>query len=367
MRILIISRYPPFPGGRESFVFELVNQLAIDNNVLILTPDGNQLEGKNLEIKKYPGNYEDLKTIIQDYKPDIINSHTFYLSEDALLIALSLNIPFGITLHGDQFSIGDKQRQAIVSNIVKKSTFVISVSENGKSSLIKNVTEIDEQKIFIIRNGVNLKRFRKPDKEFSRKIRNNLDIDVDKFVVLTPTRIAPYKGINFLIDIIRENKRYFVDKNFLFLISIPDYDFSEEEKYQFLILKQRIIDLKIEGLVKFSFNKYQDMHKVYSIADLFVSPSEKEQFPISILEAMASRVPVIATRVGGVPELLSNEVDSVVVDYGDNSGMFQSIKTCFERDNSEYIKRAYYKVQNEFTLENVSNNYIGIYKKNINI
>lgn len=124
MKIIIISRYPPFPGGRENFVFELSNQLSKDNKVLIITPDQEDFDGDNLMIRKYPETKESLEKIIKDFQPDIINSHTFYLSKDAAGIAKDMNISFGITLHGDQFAIGDQQRQNIVKEIVLMSDFV---------------------------------------------------------------------------------------------------------------------------------------------------------------------------------------------------------------------------------------------------
>jgi glycosyltransferase involved in cell wall biosynthesis len=152
MKIVIISRYPPFPGGRENFVFELSDQLSRDNKVLIITPDQEDFDGDNLMIRKYPDTKESLKKIIKDFQPDIINSHTFYLSKDAAIIAKDMNISFGITLHGDQFAIGDQQRQNIVKEIVLMSDFVINVSENGKASILKNVTNIDENKLYVINN-----------------------------------------------------------------------------------------------------------------------------------------------------------------------------------------------------------------------
>ena len=123
MNILIISRYPPFPGGRENFVLELVNQLGKENKVLVLTPDVELMESDNIIIKKYPESKKDLEEVFEQFKPDIINSHTFYLSEDALGVAKKMNIPFGITLHGDQFAIGDSQRQNIVSFLGETQSF----------------------------------------------------------------------------------------------------------------------------------------------------------------------------------------------------------------------------------------------------
>lgn len=142
MKILIISRYPPFPGGRENFVLELVQQLSKNNEVLVLTPDKDLHKTGNLTIKKYPRTQKKLEDVIRQFNPDIINSHTFYLSLGVLDVSKKLNIPFGLTLHGDQFSIGGVQRQEIVREVAEASDFVINVSKNGKESVLKNIKRI---------------------------------------------------------------------------------------------------------------------------------------------------------------------------------------------------------------------------------
>jgi len=90
------------------------------------------------------------------------------------------------------------KRQDIVAKVASESDFVINVSEDGKKSLIKNVTGMEEEKIHVIRNGVNLNRFKKSDESSRRAIKKGVGISEDQFIVLTPTRVAPYKGIDFL-------------------------------------------------------------------------------------------------------------------------------------------------------------------------
>ncbi len=216
MKILIISRYPPFPGGRENFVLELAEELSKQHEIIVLTPDqNNNTQSDNLIIKKNPNNKEVLKKIIIDFNPDVINSHTFYLSKDAFDVAKKLNILFGITLHGDQFAIGDKQRQELVSEICLDSEFIINVSENGKESILKNIKAIKSEKLFVIKNGVNLEKFKKGTDLERNKYRKELNIENNKKVILIPTRIAPYKGLEFLIKMIIKNKWYLIKKDIL--------------------------------------------------------------------------------------------------------------------------------------------------------
>lgn len=364
MRMLIISRYPPFPGGRENFVFELANQLSKNNEVLVITPDRKNEDSGNLIIRKYPETKELLEGIIKDFQPEIINSHTFYLSKDAAEIAKHMNIPFGITLHGDQFAIGDKQKQDIVSAVVNLSDFVINVSLNGKESVVKNVKSVEESKIYVINNGVNPETFNIRLKDNKSIYRKEFDIPLEKRVVVTPTRVAPYKGLDFLINSIIESKILLKKNNILFLISIPDYPFSEQEEYLFNQLKVKIELNNISKLIKFIRMKYEDITKAYSVADLFLLPSEKEQLPMSILEAMACNMPIVATRVGGIPELLENEKDAHLIDFGDNAGLVRCIERyLITENNEENNKNAYRKVFKKYSIKKIADAYQDLYKR----
>ncbi|MEQ1500516.1 MAG: glycosyltransferase family 4 protein, partial [Parcubacteria group bacterium] len=357
-------RYPPFPGGRENFVFELVNQLSMENAVLVVTPDKENYDNGNLIIRKYPDSKKLLKKIIKEFNPDIINSHTFYLSNEAIDIAKEMNIPFGITLHGDQFAIGDEKRQSIVAGLVNVSDFVISVSENGRQSIIKNVKNIKKDKLFVINNGVNFESFNEMVRQNNSINRNELGINLQDVVILVPTRIASYKGLNFLVDSIVKNKSFIEKNKILFIISIPDYIFSEEESALFSKIKNRIEDDNISGLIKFIFLKYQDVTKAYSVADIFLLPSEKEQFPLSIIESMACKIPVIATRVGGVPELLENKKDAYIIDFGDSISLMQGIESYLIVENRDRNgKNAYEKVSEKYSIEIIARKYYELYRK----
>lgn len=364
MKIALVSRYPPFPGGRENFVFELANQLSKDNEVLVITPDQENFDGDNLIIRKYPETKESLENIIKNFRPDIVNSHTFYLSKDAADIAIGMNIPFGITLHGDQFAIGDKQRQGVVTTVVNLSDFVINVSENGKKSIINNIKGVENNKLYVVNNGINCKTFNRGLKRNNLVDRKEFSIQPEKRVILIPTRIAVYKGLDFLLDSIFKNKVFFEKNNILFLISIPDYNFSEQEDGLFNQIKTRIDQSGITNLIKFIFLKYEEMKKAYSIADLFLLPSEKEQLPLSILEAMACGIPIITTRVGGVPELLEEGKDAYIIDFGDSTRLVRCIeKYLISKNCEEKSENAYRKVSKKYSIEKITDEYKRLYRK----
>lgn len=178
--------------------------------------------------------------------------------------------------------------------------------------------------------------------------------------------MASYKGLDFLFDSIAKNKLFLEENNILFLISIPEYYFSAQEKFLFDNLKQKAEKTSITKLIKFIFLNYEEIKKAYSISDLFLLPSEKEQSPVSILEAMACNIPIIATKVGGIPELLENNKDACLVDFGNNTRLMDCIKRCLVDTNStEYTKNAYKKVLEGHSIEKIAELYQNLYKKYI--
>ena len=114
---------------------------------------------------------------------------------------------------------------------------------------------------------------------------------------------------------------------------------------------------------KLIFLKYQDVTKAYSVADIFLLPSEKEQFPLSIIESMACKIPVIATRVGGVPELLENKKDAYIIDFGDSISLMQGIESYLIVENRDRNgKNAYEKVSEKYSIEIIAGKYYELYR-----
>ena len=80
----------------------------------------------------------------------------------------------------------------------------------------------------------------------------------------------------------------------------------------------------------------REKHDAYSEADVFVLPSEYEGQPLCILEAMFESLPVITTRVGGIPEIFSDETGVRYINPNDPTGLYQQIETIFS--DSELLK-----------------------------
>ncbi len=145
--------------------------------------------------------------------------------------------------------------------------------------------------IEVVPNGVDVEKFQIPNFKFQKNSEGSI------FKIITVSRLVPKNGIDILIRAATELK--FQIPNSKFQIQILGSG-SEETK-----LKALAKDLKIEDRVEFVGKVAQDDLPPYlSQADIFVRPSRSEGLGTAFLEAMAAGLPVIATRVGGIPDFL---------------------------------------------------------------
>ncbi len=108
-----------------------------------------------------------------------------------------------------------------------------------------------------------------------------------------------------------------------------------------------------------------DVSKYLSSADIFVLPSAIEGFPLSVLEAMAMELAVVASRVGAVPDVIESGVDGFVVSPGSCEEIADTIiKLCNDAKNLTSVKKqARIKVEKKYSNILLRNNYKKLYQK----
>jgi N-acetyl-alpha-D-glucosaminyl L-malate synthase BshA len=123
-------------------------------------------------------------------------------------------------------------------------------------------------------------------------------------------------------------------------------------------------DLKIHDRVHF-MGKQERVNELLPLADLMVMPSELESFGLAALEAMACKVPSIATRVGGVPELIDDGVTGLLYPVGDVESMAEGALTLLkDRDRLQAMRDAGRKTaQSRFCASLVVPHYVSFYEQ----
>jgi len=222
--------------------------------------------------------------------------------------------PFIITYHGDgseNLSSGIRNfcvkfhNKYLLDKILSRADLIISPSMNyiDVSKFLKK----HKKKIIAIPNGVDLKNFQLTYSKI--QCRRRLGLSHDDKVILFVGAISPHKGPDLLLKAMPTILRKVHNVK---LIIIGKGVMEEKIKQ---LSRQLGIDKQIEfvGFIADTFRKAM----YYNAADIFVLPSFLELSPQVILEAMASGLPIVATNVGGIPDLVEDEKCGLLIPAGD--------------------------------------------------
>ncbi|OAA17115.1 glycosyl transferase family 1 [Corynebacterium afermentans subsp. afermentans] len=255
---------------------------------------------------------------------DVVHSHTWYAGLGGHLAGQLHEIPHVVTAHSLEPDRPWKREQLgggyNVSSWSEKNAFeyadaVIAVSAGMKEAVLRAYPRIDDTKVHTVLNGIDPEKWY-PD---SGTIADELGVNPDKPVVAFVGRITRQKGVAHLL---KAAQSFDEDIQLILCAGAPD---------------TKEIAAETEGLVeKLKASRdgvfwIQEMmppekvREVYSLADVFVCPSIYEPLGIVNLEAMACETAVVASRVGGIPEVVVDGETGVLVDYdADDTAGFEA-------------------------------------------
>ncbi len=202
-------------------------------------------------------------------------------------------------------------RRKILRRIQNLGTFVLANSEAVRSFLVKE-DGFRADKIRVIRNAVDFERF-----ACARGEREKLLPQCnpqDKLVILLGNMNLPVKGHAFLIEAARAVRRELPSTRFVFV----------GDGRQRPGLEQRVKEVGLQDNFLF-LGRRKDVPELLSCCDLSVLPSTAEGLPNAVLESMAAGLPVVATRVGGTPEIIEEGVSGLLVPPRDPEALAQAI------------------------------------------
>ncbi len=132
-------------------------------------------------------------------------------------------------------------------------------------------------------------------------------------------------------------------------------------------LKNKVREWSIEDHVIFTGTR-KDIPQILSLIDVFVLPSLKEGLPMALLEAMASKKPIIATHVGAVPKVIENNESGILIKPKDITGFKNALIDLLKnKDKAELLAtNAYKTVASKFSSKIMAQKYINLYKEIVN-
>lgn len=225
----------------------------------------------------------------------------------ASLARLSLPISLSMTVHGpDEFA---NVRDEHFAEKVATADFVICISHFARGQTMQHSSPAHWHKLEVARLGVDPRRYtpRRP------KSGNGL------FTLLSVGRLTPAKGQHLLLEALARLRAEGLGHIRLILIG----DGPDGQS-----LKRRAEFLGITDQVRFTGALNQtEVRAFYGTADAFVLPSFAEGIPVVLMEAMASGLPCLSTRIAGIPELIDDGKDGLLVDAANVNALVDRIRT----------------------------------------
>ncbi|MFH1850641.1 MAG: glycosyltransferase [archaeon] len=277
-----------------------------------------------------------LKAIGLARRVDILHANWIVAGVAALIASKITKKPYVLTLRGSDFNNLPKSGAVlkIAHKIIKSASSVITV--NGE--LLERLSRMGV-KARLIPNGADTELFRPMDKKECRK---ELGLPKGK-LVLYAGNLVRGKGIGHLIKAIKNMK-----------VSCVLVGKGNDEPRLKKMANDRVI---FRGLISHS-----EMPLYMNAADCLVLPSLSEGRPNVILEAMACGTPVVATRVGGIPEIIKDGVTGFLIEPGDPGAIRNAIQMAIESPSVGKMGRQWI-IPSGLSWNNCAQKYIETYKE----
>jgi len=316
-------------------------------------------------------------------KPDIIHLHTGNrLGGTGRFVAKLRNIPYVITLHGGYFDIStelssQKEKQqtnngyewgkligAIVGSrkVLADAEKIITLSDNEYFAA-KKIYGAD--RVVFLKNGVNVDKF---THGIGQRAYEAFNINPKKKIILCSARIDRQKNQKLLIDACIDLKRDY-DDDFVLVLLGPASDIEYKQELESLIhetgFEKNVIS--IDNLTP----KDELLVDLYSAATVLVLPSIHEPFGLVILESWSANTPVIASNVGGIPQIISNKENGLLFESNNKIQLTSLLHTLLSSNTlvkklTENAKVEVLKYDWNHVILELSNIYKKIIKENEN-
>jgi glycosyltransferase involved in cell wall biosynthesis len=269
----------------------------------------------------------------------------------ALFLKIFNNIPYINTIHGEEVYLSKRYHTTILLKILVKNSFktITNSSETFKVSLENG---LEKNKLEIIPFGVDTNIFRP----------YNVLKDKKMFQILSVGYLIERKGFEYLINSINEILKVHSNVKLKIVGTGP----LENQ------IKKQIKELKLEGTVEILGNvSEEELLDLYNSSEIFVLPSivdsqgNTEGLGVVLLEAMACKVPVIASNIGGIPDIVHDKVNGTLVPEKDVLELTRAIDEMIKHEEfrKSMALNGYEMVKGHFSWEQIAKDYIDIYKE----
>jgi glycosyltransferase involved in cell wall biosynthesis len=291
-----------------------------------------------------------IREFIKTNRVDIIHCHG-YKSNFYGLLASKGRVPSVTTNHNWLTAHWKLKTYCFLDSLwIRFFDRIVAVSNEVKKDMLKY--RIPEEKIRVIDNGISLERF--DNLVETRKMKTQLGFEEKTRVIGTVGSLVTEKGHIYLLEAARQVLDGVKDLKFLIVGNGPLRK-SLEEKSE---------ELGIEKNVVFMGHR-KNVQELLMAMDIFVLPSIKEGLPVALLEAMAAKRPVVATRVGAIPRVIESQDTGILVEPKDISGLRDALLSLIDDPERMNLlaKGGFGRVSTDFSSDEMCKHYLELYKE----
>lgn len=313
-----------------------------------------------------------IKKLHKEEKFDIIHGHSGY-SMPAMITGISsklTGVPAVQTVYCPILPNRENVVRSFSNELFSKYYFfginrIFSVTGNVRNSLI--LAGIPENKIEYVPIGIDLNVY---DTTLGFGIRERYELDSHIPVLVYIGNLAKNKGVHILLDALGKVIKEHCNLKLFIVLNLPIEEYYNPTRIRvdmqlIDIVKDKIKTLNLEKNVIF-VGLTNNLAEIIAASDIFVMPFLNTRgiadYPTSLLEAMACGKPIIATKIGGIPEIIKDDENGLLVESEDPDGLSEAIiqllgdkkkRLKMAKNNSEYIKENFNVVDVAHKMERI--------------
>ena len=352
-------------GGAEVLVDQMVRRMSRDFHCVVAVLDeigeiGERLQQDGFTIEhlhRQPGIDRGCAKRLREFAnregAQILHAHQYTPFFQAMLSrGLFGRRPVVFTEHGRHFPDLPSRKRSVVNRLmVRNCDRLIGCGKAVRQALIDN-EGLPESRVEVIYNGVDLKALGKSSPGARESIRAEFGVASTDFVAVLVARLHELKDHQTALRAIDQARKEIPG---LRLLLAGDGD-------QRAAIERTIRERGLEDTVTLAGTR-KDVANLLAASDVFLMSSISEGIPLTVIEAMAARRPVVSTAVGGLPELIEHGVTGFLASSRDDSSLAASLIELYrnadlrERMAEEAARRAH----ENFSLDGMLNSYRNVY------
>ncbi|MBD2459680.1 glycosyltransferase family 4 protein [Oscillatoria sp. FACHB-1407] len=312
---------------------------------------------------------------IRRQKCDVVHIQNFYQFAPWIRL-INPNVKIILHMHSEWLNWFSR---SVARRRLKCVDFVIGCSEHVTQKILVAFPELADR-IYTVYNGVDIDNF-------SRQQRKTLNVENGSKTLLFVGRVSPEKGVHILIDAFNQigqqdpnvdlvlvGPEAVADKRVIVLVNDDPKVQALEQLYLELqqsydnsylsYLKARISPDLVDRVKFVGVVERDHLPSYYHNADILVNPSFSETFGMSLVEGMASAVPVIGSRVGGMVHIIQEGTTGLFVESGDVSSLVNAVMTLLKQDRlrQDMGKAGYEQALNCYSWDKIADRLLALYQ-----